>query len=203
MPRLVIPVVLLALSFLIAPVAVAQDASPVASPEATTGVQVEPLGLLEVAPGLAVPVVRITIAPGAALPPHSSPGPAVAQVVTGQVNYLLITGTATRARLRLLPPNSTPAAATPGAGTPVAEGTATAGTTDAFAVVENEVFVTGEETPLEPGQGVAFGPDVIHTFRNTGSEPAVLVLVGEFPPNEPALAFTQADAATPVATPSS
>ena len=67
----------------------------------------------------------------------------------------------------------------------------TAGTGEPFAVVDEDLVIVGDETPLGPGEGVAFGPDVVHTFRNIGSEPAVLLLAGEFPPDQPALWFLE------------
>ncbi len=81
------------------------------------------------------------------------------------------------------------------AGTPAAE------TVEEFAVVEEEVAIIGEEIPLGPGEGVTFGPDVVHTFRNIGTEPAVLILVGDLPPDEPVFRFTEEEGATPAGTP--
>ena len=153
-------------------------------------VAVQPLGLVAIQPGLTVPVVRVTLAPGAGLPPHTSPALAVAQVESGQVNYLIITGTANRARLRFLVPSRTPEAAM---GAPVTNGAPAVGAVQAFAMVNEELVIVGEETRLGPGEGVAFGPDVVHTFRNTGSEPAVLLLVGEFPPDQSALLFVEGE----------
>ena len=87
-------------------------------------------------------------------------------------------------------------------GSPVANGTPTAGTVQAFAMVDEELVIVGDETRLGPGEGVAFGPDVVHTFRNPGDEPAVLLLVGEFPPDQPALRFVEGEAgATSAGTP--
>ena len=203
---------LLALVCLPAPAA-AQEPSPVATP-AMDGVTIEPLGVLVVGPGQVVPVARVTLAPGAALPPHASPGAAVAHVESGQVSFVAITGVARRATLTVLPAPGTPAAGTPGIGTPVMEatptmqgtptmaGTPTAGVpTDVFAVVEEEVVVVGEEIPLGPGEGIAFGTDEVHTFRNTGTEPAVLLIVGEIPPDQPFRFVGEEAGATPVATP--
>ena len=115
---------------------------------------------------------------------------------------MAITGVARRATLTVLPAPGTPVAGTPGIATPVMEGTPTAGVpTDVFAVVEEEVVVVGEEIPLGPGEGIAFGTDEVHTFRNTGTEPAVLLIVGEFPPDQPFRLIEDGAGATPVATP--
>jgi hypothetical protein len=69
MPRSFVALALLVATLLVAPVAVAQEATPAATPEAITGVDVEPLGLVEVLPGLFTPIVRVTLAPGVGLPP--------------------------------------------------------------------------------------------------------------------------------------
>ena len=115
---------------------------------------------------------------------------------------------ACRATLTVLPAPGSPVAGTSGIatpvmdGTPVMEGTPAAGVpTDAFAVVEEEVIVVGEEIPLGPGEGVAFDTDEVHTFRNTGDEPAVLIIVGEFPPDQPFRLVEDGAGATPEATP--
>lgn len=169
-------------------------------------VQVELVGVLEVVPSMAVPVVRVELAPGATLPPHTSPGPAVAQVESGQVTFVAIAGAAQRARL-MAPPAATPGVGTPepeaaAMGTPAVNATPMTGMVEAVAVVEQELIVVGEETPLSPGEGVAFGPDVVHTFHNTGTESAILLIVGEVPPDQPPFRFTEAGA-TPAATPAS
>ncbi len=204
MTRSIVLIASLFVALFVVPAVAAQEASPAATPGAMAGVLVEPLGVLEVLPGMAVPVVRVELAPGAALPPHTSPGPAVAQVDSGQVDYVVITGAANRARMTVLTPAGTPAAATPGMeiGTPEANGTPAAAMIEAVALVEEELILVGEETPLAAGEGVAFGPDVVHSFHNTGTEPAVLVIVGEFPPDQPPFRFQEADA-TPAATPAS
>ena len=196
MPRSFVAIVLLVATLLVAPAAVAQEASPAATPEAIAGVSVEPLGLVEVLPGLFTPVVRVTLAPGVGLPPHTSPAPVLAQVESGEVSYAVITGVAQRARLVAAAPAGTPQVGTPAAGTPAAQAV------EDFAVVEQEVLILGEEIPLGPGEGVTFGPDVVHTFRNTGDEPAVLLLVGDVPPEQPVIQFVEGEAgATPAVTP--
>ena len=201
MPRSFVAIVLLVATLLVAPAVAAQEASPAATPEAIEGVRVEPLGLVEVLPGLFTPVVRVELAPGVGLRPHTSPAPVLAQVESGEVSYAVITGIAQRARLVAAAPPGTPGAGTPEIGTPAA-GTPAAQAVEDFAVVEQEVLILGEEIPLGPGEGVTFGPDVVHTFRNTGDEPAVLLLVGDYPPEQPVFQFVENEAeATPAATP--
>lgn len=204
MPRSIVLIASLTVALLTAPAVAAQEASPAATPGDMAGVLVEPLGVLEIAPGVSAPVVRVELAPGAALPPHTSSGPAVARVESGQVHYVVITGAANRARLTVLTPAGTPGVGTPMAttGTPTANGTPAAEMIEAVALVEEELILVGEETPLSEGEGVAFAPDVVHTFRNTGTEPAVLLIVGEFPPDQPTFRFGE-PVATPAATPAS
>lgn len=210
-----VTVTLLALALLVPPIISAQEASPAASPGAMAGVTIEPLGALEVLPGLAVPVVRVELAPGAIAAPHRSPGPAVAQVESGEVSFAIVTGVANRATLTVVVPAGTPMAGTPmtgsamddtmqtdAMGTPMAAGTPVAEAVSPFAVVEEELSVVGEETSLSAGEGVAFGPDVIHTFRNTGTEPAVLILVGDLPPDQPVFRIVEGEpGVTPAGTP--
>jgi len=193
----------------------AQEASPAATPGAAPGVTVEPIGLVGLTPGVAVPASRVTLAPGAVIPPHTSPGPAVARVEAGRVSYVAVAGVARRVRVTVLAPDGTPGTGSPVAGgtpgidgelgavaTPALAGTPGAATTTAFAVAEETIVVLGEEVPLGPGEGVSFGPDVVHTFRNTGDEPATLVLVGEYPPDQPPFRFVEEGAgATPAGTP--
>ena len=144
MPRSFVAIALLIATLLVAPAVAAQEATPEATPEAMAGVNVEPLGLVEVLPGLFTPVVRVELAPGVALPPHTSPAPVLAQVESGEVSYAVITGVAQRARLVAVAPPATPEMGTPPAGTPVAQAV------EDFAVVEQEVLILGEEIPLTP-----------------------------------------------------
>ena len=201
MPHVFAAVALLVVSLLVTPAVAAQEASPAATPEAVAGVSIEPLALFEVLPGVLVPVVRVELAAGAALAPHTSPAPVLAQVESGQVSYAVITGVAQRARLVVGAAGATPRPATPVLGTPAAATPAAPAVAD-VAVVEREVLILGEEIPLGPGEGVTFGPDVVHTFRNTGDEPAVLLLIGDAPPEQPVFQFVEdAVGATPAATP--
>ena len=197
-------VIAFSVALLAVPRVAAQQATPDASPEAMAGVTIEPVGLFEVLPGLAVPVVRVELAPGAGLAPHTSPGPVVVQVEASQVSFAIITGVANRARLVAVPAAGTPVAGTPAAmppvASPVAEASPVSEAVSSFAVVEAEQFVLGEETTLIAGEGVAFGPDVVHTFRNIGTEPAIFILVGDIPPDEPVIRFAEEGAA---ATPAS
>ena len=103
------------------------------------------------------------------------------------------TEAAQRARLVEVAPAGTPEAGTPAAGTPAA-GTPVSQVVENFAVVEQAVLILGEEIPLGPGEGVTFGPNVVHTFRNTGDEPAVLLLIGDAPPDQPVFRFVAAAA---------
>ena len=216
MPRSFAPVALvlaLSVTLLAAPGVIAQEAAPGATPQAMAGITVEPVGLLEVLPGLAVPVVRIELAPGTALSPHTSPGPVVAQVESGQVAFAVVTGVANRARLVAVP-GATPMAGTPPAmppvsGTPGADSDSVTEAVAPFAVVEAQQFILGQETALIAGEGVAFGPDVVHSFRNMGTEPAVIILAGDIPSDQPVIRFVEGGAAaTPmpgagIATPTS
>ena len=215
--RSITAVALLLVMLVVAPTVAAQDASPAASPGAMTDVTIEHLGNLEVAPGFVLPVVRVELAPSASLPPHSSRVPALARVESGQVDYIVIEGAARRATVTMLVPTGTPTAGmgTPDAGTgmaqdvlgtPAADATPGMGMLEGIAIIEEEVILLGEETPLSAGEAVFFGPDVVHTFRNSGDEPAVLLIIGDLPPGELPLQMVEEDATpagSPMGTPAS
>ena len=149
----------------------AQEGTPTAAgtPEGSAaGVTVEVLGAAPPAPGQVQTLLRLTFEPGAALPLHANPGATIAFVESGALALTAVTGVAEVTRVldpgdpAGLPP------ATPGPGTPP----------PATPTLETEAVVVGAEADLVAGESLAFGPDLIHGFRNDGDEPAVLLLTG-------------------------
>lgn len=111
-------------------------------------------GAADAAPGHDLAVGRVTIEPGATIPPHVHPGTQVATIVSGELTYTVLSG------------EMQVTIATPG------------GTTEARSVVAGETVV------LRGGDSVAEQPGAAHTARNAGSEPVVILLATLFPKGE-------------------
>jgi quercetin dioxygenase-like cupin family protein len=132
------------------PRAAAQDGTPI------TGIDLAPGVLAEVfagipsmrAPEQTLYLVRLTFQPGRDIFPHGHPGTTVFAVESGTFGWTLVQGTAHLVR-----------------------GAAAGGT------ASEEVTDPGTEVILEPGDAIYYEDDVVHTARNVGAEPAV-VLVG-------------------------
>ena len=94
-----------------APSARAQDPTPAPGPEA---IAVEDLGTGPpmAAPGQKLALIRLTLAPGAALPPHGHPGAVVARVEAGTFGFTVLEGEhahiTRRAGAGAPPPTETP-----------------------------------------------------------------------------------------------
>lgn len=99
-------------------------------------------------PGNTLYVVRLTFQPGAATPPHRHPGTVVFAVESGTLGWTLVSGTAQLVR-----------------------GSAAGGT------ATEDVTATGADVILNPGDAIFYEDDVVHTARNAGEGPAI-VLVG-------------------------
>ena len=118
------------------------------------------------APRAELAVGRVTIAPGASIPPHEHPGTQVAAIVAGELTYTVLTGEV---------------AVTAG-DAPFGPATPT--------VVES--ILAGETRVLRPGDAVVEQPGAIHTARNAGAEPVIIVLSTLFEPGQPRTMFVSA-----------
>jgi quercetin dioxygenase-like cupin family protein len=121
------------------------------------------------APGKQLVLLRVTFAPGAAAPSHVHPGQLIVAVESGTVGYTILSGEGESMR--------------GGAGTPTAA----------------EVVTPGTEVLLEPGEWFIEVPGVVHTVRNSGDEPAVILVSGLVAVDEPLLQPMEAGMATPAA----
>lgn len=150
-PTVLVLVVGLALTGLFAPRLAAQDATPappVTKVETAPGFFVETFAVAPSAraPGQMVYVTRATVLPGTEVVPHRHPGTTVLAVESGRFGWTLVEGTAHLVR-----------------------GAGTGGTT-----VE-DVTTPNTEVILEPGDAMYYEDDVIHTARNPGDEPTILL----------------------------
>ena len=144
----------LALAVALAPRLAAQDATPPTGAPTVNQVELTPGLVAEVfagvpsawAPGQTVYVVRFTFQPGSEIYPHSHPGTVVLAVESGTFGWGLVQGTAHVVR---------------GVGT---GGTAT-----------EDVTEPGTEVILNPGDAIYYEDDVVHTARNAGDAPVVLL----------------------------
>jgi quercetin dioxygenase-like cupin family protein len=107
-------------------------------------------GLPSVAPGYAMGLIQLTFAPGATLNAHTHPGTSILYVTAGTLTYSLLEGTASVMRAATGP-------ATPGA-VPAAED------------------LSPGDIDLSIGDSLFEDADVIHTARNDGDEPAVVLI---------------------------
>ena len=139
----------------------AAEGTPAAS--GLPGVTSELLGRTEAvgAPGQELALARVTIAPGAGVPPHEHPGTQLAVIVAGELTYTVLTTEVTWSR------------AGGGAGTPAA----------------TEAIVAGQTVLLRPGDSVVELPGAIHRARNEGDEPVVILLSTLFAAGQPRTLF--------------
>ena len=133
-----------------APSVAAQDATPIAGIELAPGVVAEVFAGVPSAraPGQTLYVVRLTFQPGSDIFPHSHPGTVVFAAESGTFGWTLVEGTAS-----------------------VVRGAAAGGT------ATEDVTTPGTEVILNQGDAIYYEEDVVHTARNAGDGPAV-VLVG-------------------------
>jgi quercetin dioxygenase-like cupin family protein len=121
------------------------------------------------APGKQLVLLRVTVAPDGVVPSHVHPGQIVVAVESGTLAYAVLGGEGEVLR--------------GGAGTPTA----------------GEAIAPGEEVVLGPGDWFVEDPAVVHTARNAGDEPAVLLISGLVAADEPFLQPTEVDTGTPSA----
>ena len=145
-----------------------QDASPAADAAPIT---LESLGSVPSidAPGKVLVLVRVTLAPGAVVPPHVHPGQIVVAVESGAFAYTVLGGQGQVLRA--------------GAGTPIAA----------------EEIAQGAEVILQAGEWFVEPPDAEHTGRNPGDTPTVLLIAGLVAADQPFLQPMGMDMATPTA----
>ncbi len=125
-------------------------------------------GLPTAADGQELTLLRVTFAPGGSIGGHVHPGALTLSIESGALVYAVVEGEAEVQRAAV-------------DGTPVPA----------------ESLTAGQETTLNPGDWV-FEQGIVHTARNDGAEPAVVLVAGLMRAGEP---FTQChDAhATPAA----
>lgn len=121
------------------------------------------------APGMQLVLLRATIAPGAVAPPHVHPGQLIVAVESGLVAYTIVDEEGESRRGQF--------------GTPTAA----------------EVIPPGTEVMLGPGEWIIEEPGIVHTFRNPGEEPLVLLVSALIAPDEPFLQSIDIGVATPAA----
>jgi quercetin dioxygenase-like cupin family protein len=110
------------------------------------------------APQQTVYIARFTFEPGSEIYPHGHPGTVVLAVESGSFGWTLVEGTAHVVR---------------GAGS---------GGTEVEDVTE-----AGIEVILEPGDAIYYEADVIHTARDAGEEPAIVLATLVLQAGEPLL----------------
>ena len=121
------------------------------------------------APGMLLILLRATLAPGAGLPPHVPPGQFVIAVESGTAGYAIVDEEGESGRGRF--------------GTPTA----------------TESITPGVEVLLGPGEWIIEEPGIVHTARNAGEEPLVLLISGLVTADEPLVQFVEEAMATPAA----
>ncbi len=124
-------------------------------------------GAPDAAPASELSIGRVVIEPGASIPPHEHPGTQVAAIVDGELTYTVLTGSVPVTR----------AASSP----------ATPADRADFVIDAGETFV------LTAGDSVVEQPGALHTARNAGDKPVVILLATLFDPDQPRTIF----AATP------
>ncbi len=121
------------------------------------------------APGMLLVLLRAMLAPGAGLPAHVHPGQFIVAVESGTAAYAIVDDEGESGRGRY--------------GTPTA----------------TEVITPGPEVLLGPGEWIIEEPGIVHTFRNPGDEPLVLLVSGLIRADEPFLQPIDIGMATPAA----
>jgi quercetin dioxygenase-like cupin family protein len=121
------------------------------------------------APGMMLVLLRATLAPGAGLPAHVHPGQFIVAVESGTAAYSIVSEEGESGRGRF--------------------GTATA----------SEVISPGTEVMLGPGEWIIEESGIVHTARNAGDEPLVLLISGLVTADEDLVQLVETDMATPAA----
>jgi len=112
---------------------------------------------------------RVTIGPGGVVPSHVHPGQLIVVVESGTLAYTVLGGEGESLRA--------------GAGTPTAA----------------EAIAPGTEVTLGPGEWFVEDPAVVHTARNAGDEPTVLLVTALVAADEPFLQPMDMAMGTPAA----
>ena len=174
LPILVGLVLLLAGSAVFVDARQATPAAPDNPAAGLPGVTSEVLGRTDPAsaPGQELALARVTLAPGAVIPPHEHPGTQLATIVAGELTYSVLTGEVKLTR------------AGAEGGTPAATGAITA----------------GETVALRPGDVIVEVPGAIHTARNDGDETVDILLSTLFLVGEPRTIFVATPATAHAAT---
>lgn len=155
---------------------IAGQTGPAAASQATVTAASEPITIVNLgsgmpsgAPGQAIVLLRITLQPGAAFPAHVHPGALVIAVESGDFAFTVISGQAEATR-------------------GVASGTPEA--TETLAAGQEALFHAGDEIFEQEG--------IIHTARNAGDSPAVVLVAALVDPTQP---FLEAPTGTATPTP--
>ena len=149
----------------------AVPAAQEATPAGGAAIIAEPLGSVPStdAPGKVLVLQRVTLAPGAVVPPHVHPGQLVVTVESGTFAVTPLSGQGRVLRA--------------GAGTPTAA----------------EEIAQGTEVTLRAGEWFVEPPDSVHSARNPGDTPAVLLIAGLVAADQPILIPMEMDMGTPAA----
>ncbi len=170
------PILTLALTLIVAvtlgaaaPRATAQDDE--ATPNVIEGIDIENLGVAfpDAPADRLLQLIRVTIQPDAELPAHTQPGTALVHVEQGTVG-LTITEGDVRGGVQILRAGGNASTPAPG----------------------DDVILETEFT-LASGDTVALDRDIVRTFRNSGSEEAVLTIAATADRNRPTFDFDDAD----------
>jgi quercetin dioxygenase-like cupin family protein len=172
-------IAVIALFGLFAPGLTAQESTPGAAGPVTS-IELAPGFIAQVlagfpsdrAPGQTVYLARFIIQPDAELFPHSHPGTTILGVESGSLGWTLLEGTAH-----------------------VVRGAAAGATGPAEDITE-----PGTDVILEPGDGIFYEDDVVHTARGAGDEETVVLGTFVLTSGEPLLMPAGMDmSATPAA----
>jgi quercetin dioxygenase-like cupin family protein len=134
----------------------AQDGTPTTKPlitSVTLGT-----GMPSDAPGKAILLLRVTIQPGGAFPPHIHPGALVIAVESGDFTFSVLDGEADLTR-----------AVASGTPEPTAK------------------LTTGQDVVAHAGDEIFEQAGVVHTARNAGNTPVVVLVAGLVDPTQPFL----------------
>jgi quercetin dioxygenase-like cupin family protein len=121
------------------------------------------------APGLVLVLLRATLAPGAGLPAHKHPGQLMIAIESGTAAYAILSPEGVSGHGRFGTPSAT------------------------------DVIAPGAEVLLGPGEWIVEEPGVVHTSRNAGDEPLVLLISGLVAADEPFVQLVEMGRATPAA----
>ena len=150
--KFLIPALLTVLLTLSISSSFAQDAA-----DPLAGTTPEMLGSISpsAADGQTLVFMRITMEPGASIPPHSHPGAVVLVVQSGLFGTEFVEGEGQIVR---------------------------------FGQEGNETLVAGSETTMSAGDSLSY-EGAVHTMRNDGPEPLVLLVSGLLDPAQPGFLF--------------